>query len=47
MIGTERGTNMKVIVAKDYDDAAKKAADLITEFDNDHDGLEAVLKANI
>ena len=28
-------------------DAAKKAADLITEFDNDHDGLEAVLKANI
>ena len=29
MIGTERGTNMKVIVAKDYDDAAKKAADII------------------
>lgn len=29
MNGTERGTNMKVIVAKDYDDAAKKAADII------------------
>ena len=28
-------------------DAAKNAADLITEFDNDHDGLEAVLKAYI
>ena len=34
------------VAMKNAVDAAKKAADVITEFDNDHDGLEEIIKAN-
>ena len=34
------------VAMKNAVDAAKNAADVITEFDNDHDGLEGILKAN-
>jgi Cof subfamily protein (haloacid dehalogenase superfamily) len=35
------------VAMKNAVDSAKKAADVITEFDNDHDGLSEIIKANI